>query len=101
MISRGFVVAASAYRRMAGAGHDYSPEALQAQYRHETYGDPKPDARHNGYTHGKSVLDITLAAMRADHADGLFTKHELMRGSCALVRRFVRSLPVVTAFVHG
>lgn len=100
-VSRRFLVAASAYRRF-GLGHmDFSPQAMKAQYEHETHGAPEPDKRANGYTYGKWSMDITLQGYRQDHADGLFCKYELLRGNCALARRFIRSLPALTWFPHS
>ena len=102
--SRGFLIAASAYRRHArGSRMDFSAEALRAQYEHETRGAPKPDASANGYTFGKLSLDVTLAAMREDHASGLFTKQELCSGSCTFVRRAVRRFAAAPFFgyVHA
>lgn len=77
---------------------DFSSDALRAQYEHESMGFPKPDAAKNGYTFGKLSLDVTLAAMREDHADCLFTKNELCQGSCAFVRRSVRRFAAAPFF---
>lgn len=101
-ISRKFLPAASAYRRMAKEwGGDFSLAALIAQYRHETYGDPKPDERLNGYTLGKKWLGVTLDAMQQDLADGLMCKAELLQGSCAFVRRAIRRQMPANFFGFG
>lgn len=96
--SRGFLVAASAYRRQARERKelDFGPDALRAQYEHESRGAPRPDPHVNGFTCGKWILDATIKAMREDHAAGHMTKHELMRGSSAFVRRAVRQFPTHT-----
>lgn len=96
--SRGFLAAASAYRRQVidRPGLDFSKEALRAQYEHETNGAPKPDPKRNGYTLGKWTMDVTLAAMKEEYLAGMFTKHELMRGAPALVRQQIKKwVPVV------
>jgi len=77
---------------------DFSAEALHAQYEYETHGGTKPSASVNGYTFGKLSVDVTLAAMREDHAAGLFTKFELCQGSCAFVRRAVKKFPTHLPF---
>lgn len=102
-LSRGFLIAASAYRRQVRerSGLDFSRAALLDQYAHETHGAPKPDERVNGYTLGKWTLDVTLDAMFEDFMLGLFTKHELMRGSCAFVRRQISNWPTVTYQVRS
>lgn len=91
--SRRFLIAASAYRKMARDrdGVSFSPEMLDEQYRYESTGAGNPDPRVNGYTCGKWVLDATLKQMRQDHYEGLMTKHELCSGSCFFVRREIQS----------
>lgn len=96
--SRGFLIAASAYRRHSDSRLDFSAAALDAQFRHETYGERKPDPAVNGYTYGKMSLNITLAAMREDYDAGLFCKAELLAGSCAFARRVIRHWPPRTLF---
>lgn len=93
--SRGFLMAASAYRRNSDSRLDFSKEALVAQYRHETYGQEKPDPSRNGFTYGKMALGITLTAMQQEYANGMFQKKELYIGSFAFVRREIRNwIPV-------
>ena len=95
-ISRKFLIAASAYRRMAADWNvDFSLSALKEQYAHETYGDPAPDESKNGYTLGKKWLGVQLAAMKEDYREGLFTKVELCEGSCAFIRREISLWPPV------
>lgn len=98
-VSKGFLIAASSYRRHAlsmSPNMDFSVEALVAQYEHETYGETKPDMLKNGYTYGKSILDIGLAAYAEDYTMGLFTKNELAQGAPFFVRRFLKTLMPVS-----
>lgn len=92
--SRGFLMAASAYRRHArGFAGDYSERALKEQYEHETLG--REVSETNGFAVGKKFLDVTLKAQRQDFAEGLFTKRELLEGASAFVRKQIRLwLPV-------
>jgi hypothetical protein len=98
-IKRKFLIAASAYRRMAGknCGMDFSAEAMREQYLHESRGFVVSSG--NGYAYGKKVLDITLSAMREDLARGDFCKNELRSGSCAFVRRYLDEQPVGEFFL--
>lgn len=101
-ISKNYLIAASAYKRMVEQKDkfDFSIEALISQYEHETYGKPKPDASKNGYTQGKFILDITLAAIREEYSKGMFTKRELKQGSCVFVRRYIDNLFPSTLFTY-
>jgi hypothetical protein len=57
------------YRRFA-AGHplvDLSEDAAIAMYRHETFGEPMPEANQiNGFELGKKWMDITVAGWREE-----------------------------------
>lgn len=100
-ISRKFIIAASAYRRMAKDWNvDFSLQSLIDQYNHETYGGPRPDESKNGYTLGKKWLGVNLAAMKEDHQSGLFSKYELKQNSCAFVRREIALWMPVTWFPY-
>lgn len=90
--SRGFLIAASAYRKQSKERPmlDFSESALDEQYNHETYGTHTPDPKVNGYTCGKWILDATLKQMYEDHQAGLITKYELLRESSVFVRREIK-----------
>ena len=95
--SRGFLIAASAYRKQARErpGLDFSLAALVSQYEYETHGGVSPDPKLSGYTCGKWILDATIKQMYEDHQNGLITKYELCKGSSAFVRRVVKKwMPV-------
>lgn len=98
--SKKFLLAASAYRRQVKerANLDFSIKALEAQYEHETYGKPCPDPKVNGYTLGKWTMDVTIASMKEDYQNGLFSKYELMRGNSYLVRQQIKKWIVVKPF---
>jgi len=100
-LSKKFLIAASAYRREVleiGVDNlDFSLYALQEQYRHETYGTKRPDAKTNGYTYGKSILGITIAAMEEDISSGLFVKYEF-RGTPAFKRKLISKIVVGQPF---
>ena len=57
------------YRRFARdyPHADYSEAAMLAMYRHESFGEPMPQAdRLNGYELGKKWMDVTVAAWKED-----------------------------------
>ena len=69
------------YRQFAGSRMtfpiDWSENALQAQFEHESHGAPKPDGvggiflhngTVNGYTHGKKWMDVWLTSVIEDLA---------------------------------
>jgi len=96
-ISKNFLIAASAYRRSVREHHgfthfDFSIDALKSQYDRETFGGSKPDPKINGYTYGKSIFDITMAAVEEDLATGLFCKYELLQGAGALKRKLISNM---------
>lgn len=98
--SRGFLSAASAYRRMAKDSGHFDDRALREQWEYETHGGEKPDPQHNGFTLGKWRVDVHIAAMRDDYMAGLFCKAELLDGSCAMVRKVIMTWPPVTFFAY-
>ncbi len=100
--SQGFLLAASAYRRQARerSGLSFSADALEEQYQFETYGGNPPDAKVNGYTCGKWILDAIIKQMYEDHQSGLITKYDLKRGSCGFIRREVSKWPAVTYYPY-
>lgn len=97
---RGFLIAASAYRRHAkDFDGDFSAAALRQQYEHETFGNPV--ASDNGYAVGKWMFNVTIAAMKDDYEHGLFAKCELLHGSCYATRKIVRQWMPVALFVYA
>lgn len=94
-ISRKYLISAFAYRKFAKnhcSNLDFTLKSLIEQYEYETYGGTKPNIYTNGFTYGKSLVDITLAAMEKDYKIGLFTKYELYAKSPVFVKRFVKNL---------
>ena len=97
----GFLTAALAYiDQVAERPLDFSDDALRAQYQHETHGTPLPNPANNGYAIGKWTLGVTLAAIRQDFEDGLFTKSELLDGAGDFVRREIEKWPARTFFPY-
>lgn len=83
-------MAASAYRKCSDKRLDFSEKSLFEQYSYETYGKIKPNINKNGYTYGKFSLDITLKDIKREYYSGLFTKNELMKNSCAFIRKQIK-----------
>lgn len=101
-ISKKYLISASAYRRFTKSKyHLFGLDELINQYRHETFGGPKPDIKINGFTYGKSVMDVTLTAYKEDLIQGLFCKSELINGNCALARRTVMLYSSNTLFGYN
>lgn len=99
-ISKNFLYAASAYRRMIkDSPFDFSLDSLKEQYNFETHGIPVKN-KNNGYAVGKKFLDVTLSAMIEDYKEGLFDKKELCDGSCFFIRRAIKSMPSSTFFCY-
>lgn len=75
-------------------GEDFSDEALQAAYLHETFGHPLPvTEKLNGYVQGKKWLDVTVAMWKEDiFCGGLFVKELLDDG---YPEKFLRSVGVL------
>jgi hypothetical protein len=102
-ISKPFLFAASAYRWAANgkkSSLDFSINSMLDQFNHETFGTEKPDIKTNGYTYGKSVLDITVSAMFEDYSQGLFCKYELMETSPYMVRKIIKNWCATTFFPY-
>lgn len=66
------------FGRMVAPQRDYSPEALLAQYRHESLGERLPPG--NGFAIGKQQLNLHVTMWREDIAAGLLTRAELDAG---------------------
>ena len=54
---------------------DYSPDAMESMYNHETYGE-ELSAR-NGYARGIKWMDVPIEMWQEDIRAGLLLKHEL------------------------
>ena len=101
-VTKRFVRVASAHRREVGVEErklfDWSPEAMKAQYDAESTGDLSGLHKRNGYAYGAHLYGITLEAMGQDISEGLFSKFELMKGSCAHKRAAIRQMCPKTHF---
>jgi hypothetical protein len=97
--SRGFLLAASAYRRHAKDFiGDFSEAALHEQYERETLG--KPVSLMNGYAVGKKFLDATIKAQKEDFQNGLFSKKELLQGISMFVKQQIKTWKPVVLFIY-
>ena len=74
------------YERFARRWHpaadlDFSPEAAEAMYRYETFGEGDAPGifggKHNGYMVGKHCVNLQVAMWKEALAEGLITKQEL------------------------
>jgi len=57
---------------------DFSKQAAEDMYTHETYGIPMPvKAQLNGYMQGKKLMDITISMWKEDIKNGVLSIKEL------------------------